>query len=191
MLDDSSAFTIKDHKSIFPGITQCRLLNPSKSHLGIVSKNILDTIHNSIRDNANVIQWIKSKYVINWFKNDQTKHSELFIKFDTADFYPSITELIVDNAIKLAQKFTSISANEISIIKHSCKSTSYNNGTIWSKKNNNTLFDITMSSFHDPSLNIVVNLFYIIFEISRLRKIMTHYSIKLWVISTINHQTEL
>ena len=33
-LDDSSAFiTIKDHKSTFPRITKCRLLNPSKSHL--------------------------------------------------------------------------------------------------------------------------------------------------------------
>ena len=84
----------------------------------------------------------KSKDVINWFKNIQTKHSNFFIKFDIVDFYPSITQLIVDNAIKFAQKFTSISTNEISIIKDSCKSVLYNNGTILSKKNNDTLFDI-------------------------------------------------
>ena len=38
-LDDSTAFiTIKDHKSTFSRITKCRLLNPSKSYLGKVSK---------------------------------------------------------------------------------------------------------------------------------------------------------
>ena len=40
-------------------------------------------------------------------------------------FYPSITDLIVDNAIKFALKFTSVSVNEKSIIKHSCKSILY------------------------------------------------------------------
>ena len=89
----------------------------------------------------------------------QTKQSKLFIKFDIVDFYLSITELIFDNAITFPQKFTSISANEISIIKHSCKSILYNNGTIWSKKNNDTLFDITMGSFHGTEIYELVGLY--------------------------------
>ena len=75
----------------------------------------------------------KSKDVINWFKNIQTKHSNFFIKFDIVDFYPSITQLILDNALRFAQKLTTISGNEISIIKHVCKFNLYNNGTFWSK----------------------------------------------------------
>ena len=45
------------------------------------------------------------------------------------------------------------------------------------RKNNDTLFDITICSFNDQSLYIVVYLFYIIMEQSCLRKKMTNYSI--------------
>ena len=47
ILSDSPAFvTIKDHKDDFPGRIKCRLINPSKTQIGIISKNILEKVNN-------------------------------------------------------------------------------------------------------------------------------------------------
>ena len=49
----NSAFvTIKDHKPNFPNKIHCRLLNPSKSEIGKVSKEYVDKINNSIRNSS-------------------------------------------------------------------------------------------------------------------------------------------
>ena len=41
--------TIKDHKDNFPNSVKCRLINPAKSEIGIISKHYLENINNSIR----------------------------------------------------------------------------------------------------------------------------------------------
>ena len=41
--------SIKDHKQGFPNTVKCRLLNPSKTHIGRVCKVILDNINEKIR----------------------------------------------------------------------------------------------------------------------------------------------
>ena len=49
--------SIKDHKENFPNHVQCRLINPAKSEMGIISKAILDRINNDIVKATQVHQW--------------------------------------------------------------------------------------------------------------------------------------
>ena len=49
-LAERDAFiSIKDHKENFENNTKCRLLNPAKSEIGIISKSHLQNINDSIR----------------------------------------------------------------------------------------------------------------------------------------------
>ena len=45
--------TLKDHKDNFENAPKCRLINPAKSILGRVSKQILETINDSTTDLVN------------------------------------------------------------------------------------------------------------------------------------------
>ena len=49
--------TIKDHKDSFPGRVDCRLINPSKSEMGKVSKSILESIIKDVKGKTGLNQW--------------------------------------------------------------------------------------------------------------------------------------
>ena len=76
---------------------------------------------------------------------EKTRHS--FISFDLIDFYPSISENLLDLALSWASSLASISNEDISIIKHVRKSLLFNNRKPWTKNNNSNLFDVTMGSY--------------------------------------------
>jgi hypothetical protein len=59
--------TLKDHKENFDSNPKCRLINPSKSEHGKVSKIIIDDINNNIRSTLNLNQWKNKESVISWF----------------------------------------------------------------------------------------------------------------------------
>ena len=61
--------TLKDHKDRFPNNIKCRLLNPTKSNIGIISKKILEKINFQIRSSLNLQQWRSTQDTIDWFKN--------------------------------------------------------------------------------------------------------------------------
>ena len=56
--------TIKDHKEVLPHTLSFRLLNPSKSDIGKISKSLLDTINENILKHTNVNQWKNTAEVI-------------------------------------------------------------------------------------------------------------------------------
>ena len=68
MEEPEAYITVKDHKEDFPQKPSFRLINPSKSELGKVSKHILGNINKHITEHTNVNQWKKSASVIEWFK---------------------------------------------------------------------------------------------------------------------------
>ena len=83
-----------------------------------------------------------------------------FIKFDICNFYPSITESLLDNAIPFAKQHTDVTDNEINIIKHACKSILFDQSTEWVKKNMaNELFDVTIGSFDGAEICELVRLY--------------------------------
>ena len=64
------------------------------------------------------------------------------------DFYPSISEKLLNEALAWASDLATITENDISIIKHARKSLLFGNGKLWTKNNgSNSLFDVTMASF--------------------------------------------
>ena len=56
--------TIKDHKPDFRTNPKYRLLNPTKSELGKLSKHILQTVNTELRNKIKVKQWQNSSEVI-------------------------------------------------------------------------------------------------------------------------------
>ena len=86
-----SFITLKDHKDNFPNNPSCRLINPTKSELGRVSKHILDRINKEIIASTAVLQWKNTEQALSWFEKIPNKGQHSFISFDIANFYPSIS----------------------------------------------------------------------------------------------------
>ena len=118
MLETEAYITIKDHKEGFPHKLSFRLLNPSKSDIGKISKNILDRINKSLIAFTHANQWKNTSSVIDWFKNIPNKRQSSFIQFDVENFHPSISLTLFNNAIQYACEITEITNHDISIIKH-------------------------------------------------------------------------
>ena len=151
--------TLKDHKANFESNPKCRLINPSKSELGKVSKVILDDINNRLREKLKVNQWKNSNSLISWFNSIKDKPSHTFLSFDIVEFYPSITEKLLDNVIKWAKILTNIPDDYITIIKHARKSLLFYQDKTWVKKSHESLFDVTMGSYDGAEVCELVGLF--------------------------------
>jgi len=93
--------TLKDHKNNFETTPTCRLINPSKSEIGKISKHILDKFNSNITKKLHLNQWKNTNSVLNWFNNIKNKKAHAFIEFDIVDFYPSIT---ADLAVEVVSK---------------------------------------------------------------------------------------
>ena len=53
--EQKAFITLKDHKPNFPNNIKCRLVNPAKSNLGKISKQILQKINHKIRQSTRVL----------------------------------------------------------------------------------------------------------------------------------------
>ena len=56
--------TLKDHEEIFEKCPPCRLINPAKSEMGLVSKWILDSINGRLKQKLDVTPRKNSAVVI-------------------------------------------------------------------------------------------------------------------------------
>ena len=146
--DQSAYITLKDHKENFRSKLSFRLINPPKSEIGIVSKIELEKINRAITSQTKCNQWRNTQAVIDWFKSIPNKTKTRFINFDIVEFYPSITENLLDNAVSYAQTLTIIPDDIIQLIKQARKSLFFTEGNIWMKKGENPLSDVTMG-LHD------------------------------------------
>ena len=144
----SEAFiTLKDHKDRFKNDLPCRLINPAKSELGIISKAILDRMVSAVRVATEINLWRSTGSVIDWFKgiNDKSRHT--FVCFDVVQYYPSIGEMLLIKALDFAATYTVIADEERNIVMHARKSVIFKDGQAWIKKGNGSMFDVTMGSF--------------------------------------------
>ena len=99
-----------------------------------------------MRKESGLIQWKNTDEVLDWFKNIQNKKDFSFIQFDIVNFYPSISEELLEDAVEWARDFIDISEEEKNIIFKSKMSLLQFKNNDWIKKSNST-FDITMGSF--------------------------------------------
>ena len=163
-LSESKAFiTLKDHKENFQNDPKCRLINPAKSNIGKISKQLIQEVNKEIREKLELKQWQSTDEVLKWFNKIENKKSKSFLQMDIVEFYPSITKELLEKAIDWAATITPISKSTKEIILHSRKSflfsTSRENEepTTWTKKDG--LFDVTMGAPDGAEVCELVGLF--------------------------------
>ena len=144
--------SLKDHKENFNNKPTCRLINPTKNELGKISKKLVEDINKELLGKLTANQWKNTKDVIEWFKSINNKNNCTFIQFDIKEFYPTITEEILDNVISFAQKYVPIDNSTIRTIKHCRKSLLFYKNEAWKKKCTTSCFDVTMGSYDDAEI---------------------------------------
>ena len=78
---------------------------------------------------------------------------------DIKEYYPSITEETLDKAISFASNHTTVSLEDICIIKHSRKSLLFHLEQAWKKKESSSCFDVTMGSYDGVELCELIGIF--------------------------------
>ena len=149
--------TLKDHKENFQNHPKCRLIKPPKFEIGKISKQHLDSINTQIRKKSGFKQRKNTASTLSWFNNIPNKADCKFLKFDLVDFYPSVSEKLLTDAIEYANKFVKIDKST-EIIMHCRKSPLFCEGEAWSKKSYGR-FDVTMGSFDGAEVCELVGLY--------------------------------
>ena len=118
----------KDHKPNFKNKLQSRLINPSKTELGKISKNIIQNIIINGRKTSNSNLWKNSNVTNECFKKIKNKSKAPFTQFNIIDSYPSITKNILIDSISYARKYVEITEQYEMILV--CRKTVFkNNGS--------------------------------------------------------------
>ena len=160
ILDDNDAYiSIKDHKEGFPDKISCRLINPSKTDIGKISKQILDKVNTSILEKIKVNQWKNTSSVIEWYCILKRKDQCSFVVFDIESFYPSISEKLLDKAILFAKSHYNFTPDELEIVLHSRKTLLFWNQSTWVKKHGNEDFDIPMGCYDGTEICELVEIY--------------------------------
>ena len=115
-LRQGNFITLKDHKDNFENKPTCRLINPSKQEIGKIGKQILDSINKKLLNVTRVNQWKNTSSVLQWFKQLPNKQRCAFITFDVVEFYPSISETLLQRALDFAANYVTISDDDRHII---------------------------------------------------------------------------
>ena len=79
---------------------------------------ILEKANKYLVDLLNLNQWEKSDMVANWFRSIKNKSQCALIQLDIMEFYPSVTETILGNALCFAKQHVEILDKDLRIIKH-------------------------------------------------------------------------
>ena len=111
-----------------------RLINPSKNEIGRLRKVILDDINLKLQEALGVNQWKSTGKVLDWFRNIRGKKDYTFMIFDIKDFYPSISESLLKEALDFAKQHTHIKKKDIDLVMHARKSLLFGMGDTWRKK---------------------------------------------------------
>ena len=159
--------TLKDHKNDFERTEPCRLINPTKSDLGTISKSILDKVLMDLRSkfNPKLGQFKNTNDALEWFRSLEEFERKAFLTYDICDFYPSITEEILRKTLFWAKNHVKsgiLSQNDIDLILAARISILAYKGDIWVKKTGE--FDVTMGSSDGAEVAELVGL-YLLYEL--------------------------
>ena len=118
------------------------------------------------------------------------KPKSSFICFDVCEFYPSISEDLLNKALKFTSTYDNISNEEINIITHAKRSLLFQQSTPWCKRSNSK-FDVTMGSF-DSAKTCELIVLYMLSQLSHLNiNIGLYRDDGLAISHTTPRQTEL
>ena len=119
-----------------------------------------------MREQTGVNLWKNTAAVISWFNDIADKKLSSFLCFDVVEFYPSISESLLKQALAFASTVTSIEQRDIDIIMHSRRSLLFHNGKSWIKRNKDSNFDVAMGSYDGAEICELVGAF-ILHRLSR------------------------
>ena len=152
--------TLKVRKENFKTKLPSRLIKPAKNEIGIVFRVELEKINRAITNQIKCNQWRNNaQAVIDLFKSIPKKTKARFIKLDIVEFYPSITEKLLDNAVSYVRILTIILGDIIQLIKQARKSLLFTEGIIWMKKGENALFDGTKGLYNGADVHELVGIY--------------------------------
>ena len=115
-LDENEAYvTIRYHKEGFLDI------NPSKTGIGKISKQILDRVSNTILVKDKVNQSKSTYSLIEWYRNIKRKDQCSFVVFDIESFYLSISTQLFDEAVSFAKLYYDFTSDDLELIMQSRK----------------------------------------------------------------------
>ena len=147
-IQESEAYiTVKDHEKGFPNNPSFRLINPSKSDIGRISKKILDKINQRVIQETKVNQWKNTNTVIAWLKSLPDKSCLSFVNFDIESFYPSISLNLFQQATDFAWEKGDITDTDISNITPARKTLLSHDGIPSVKQSSNEDSDVPMGSY--------------------------------------------
>ena len=158
--------TLKDHKDDFKNNPKCRQINPCKPELGKVSKHRLDEIANIVREESGLVQFKNTQQFVSWYEAQKDKDQSSFYQMDICNFYPSITEKLINKAIDFAAQYTDITEEDRKLILHTSKSLLYHKGQAWVKKGK-SLIDVTQGGLDGAEKCDLVGL-YILSKLSEI-----------------------
>ena len=107
----------------------------------------------------NINQWRDTSQVTDWFKKFEYKSKSKFIQLDIKEYYSSTTEETLDKAISFASNHTTVSLEDMRIIKHSRKSLLFHLEQAWKKKESSSCFDVMMGSYDGAKLCELIGIF--------------------------------
>ena len=73
------------------------------------------------------------------------------VMFDIKDFYPSITQYLLNKAVNFASEYIHISKSDIHVVHHPRKSLPFDGSHTWIKKQEG-LFDMSMGAYDGAEL---------------------------------------
>ena len=87
------------------------------------------------------------------------KESCTFTSFYIVEFYPSISEDLLQRAIRFAKDHTNISDEKVGIMQHSRKSLLFSKDKAWRKKEGPGLFGVTVGGYNGAEICKLVGIF--------------------------------
>ena len=120
-----------------------------------------------MRNKLQFNKWKNSENIIDWFKKIENKNNYVFIKLDIAEFYPTISETILQTAIRFAEDHVEITDEEKRIIYHCRKSLLFYKNEPWKKKDSDSCFDVTMGSYDGAELCEFIGI-YLLSQLARM-----------------------
>ena len=154
----AAKITIKDHKQDYMNKPQTRLINPTKSSLGRVSKWKMDKLNRQVRSKTRLQLWPNTDATLTWFRALTGKSDLSFVVCDIVDYYPSITADLLDQALDWASQHAEITADDRALYHHTKNSLLWHQGSTWVKRGGAN-FDIAQGSYDGAESTDLVGLF--------------------------------
>ena len=133
--------------------------------MGKIRKVFIEQINKRLLEVLEYQQQKNTATVNEWLKRISSKHQCKFMQMDIKDFYPSISQITLDNALLFAQDLIQIADDDLQLIKHCKKSLLFNNGEAWKEKLSDSPFDVITGSYDGAEICGFVRI-YILFHLT-------------------------